>query len=457
MNNLKFINHASFIIETNTSILLVDPWVEGYAFDEGWALLDPSTSNDQLLDFLSNRNKSINIWYSHEHSDHFSVPFLMGIKKRKLNAQVYFQKTLDGRVANFLRKQGFSVIESNDKRETIDSELSIVTFPFSGGDSYSLILVNGYSILNTNDCFIQNETMASNVVASYKKYTDKIDTLLTQFGYANWMGNENEMELRVQKSALTLNLIKLQLEVFCPKHVVPFASFIYFCHPDNFYLNDAQNSPKDVEVFFKSQNITTDLIVLKPWDDFGIPGNCGEHNNGRQAKNIKYWDGLISSISSHLLEDIQYAEDDIFIEHKNYRAKLFKSFLYLPELLEKLKILPRVKVFVKDLNVIYQLSYVSGIKKINGDKKDANIALTSATLMFILKHEYGADTVQVNGKFKRISNAGDTTFAHHFAPQIYMKNGLGIIHPLVSVKVITGKLIEKLLKRNWKINPSSET
>ena len=456
MYNLKFVNHASFLVETNDSILLVDPWVEGYAFDKGWALLDKSTSNDQLLDFLSNSEKKINIWYSHEHSDHFSVPFLMGLKKRKLDAQFYFQKTLDGRVANFMRQQGFSVIESNDKLEILDSELSIVTFPFSGGDSYSLILVNGCSILNINDCFIQNDIIAANVAASYKKYTDTIDLLLTQFGYANWTGNENEEELRVQKSALTLSLIKLQVEVFCPRFVIPFASFIYFCHPDNFYLNDMQNSPKDVENFFKYQDLPADLIVLKPWDDCCVPINVNEHDNERLSENLNYWEGLTSSISSHMFEKIKYTENDVFTEHKNYRRKLFKSFLFLPELLDRLGILPRLNVLVTDLNATYQISYFSGIRQLDSSKEDVDISLTSATLLFILKHEYGADTVQVNGKFKRISEMGDRKFIEHFSPQFYMKIGLGIKHPLISLRVIAGKLVEKLIKRSWQINPSSE-
>ena len=39
MNKLTFLNHASYIVETESSLLIVDPWVEGYAFDKGWALL----------------------------------------------------------------------------------------------------------------------------------------------------------------------------------------------------------------------------------------------------------------------------------------------------------------------------------------------------------------------------------------------------------------------------------
>ena len=33
MAKFTFINHASYVIETDQSVLLVDPWVEGYAFD----------------------------------------------------------------------------------------------------------------------------------------------------------------------------------------------------------------------------------------------------------------------------------------------------------------------------------------------------------------------------------------------------------------------------------------
>ena len=456
MNNLKFLNHASFMIETKKSILVVDPWVEGYAFDKGWALLDTSTSNDQLLNYLSNNNKKVYIWYSHEHSDHFGVPFLISLGKRKINVQFYFQKTLDGRVADFIRKQGFSVIESNDKLEKIDSDLSIVTFPFSGGDSYSLILLKDYSILNINDCYIQNHLIAKSVADSYKKYTSTIDLLMTQFGYANWTGNENEVDLREQKSSKALDLIKLQIEVFCPKFMIPFASFIYFCHPENFYMNDAQNSPRDVEYFFKSQNLPTDLIILKPWDNCCLPINLVEHNVERQTKNLNHWDMVRSSIVKHVNQDIKYTKKDIIQAYTNYRKNLFKNFLYLPEFLEKFGMLSKIKIFVKDLNVIYQISYVSGIKEVNGSKKDANIALTSATLMFIFKYEYGADTVQVNGKFERISNKGDSVFFRHFSPQTYAKMGLGLKYPFVSIKVLVGKLIEKFITKNWKINPSAE-
>ena len=39
MANIKFINHASFIVEHNGVRLLTDPWLKGNVFADGWSLL----------------------------------------------------------------------------------------------------------------------------------------------------------------------------------------------------------------------------------------------------------------------------------------------------------------------------------------------------------------------------------------------------------------------------------
>ena len=77
--------------ETNDFIFLCDPWLEGTAFNNGWTLLDNSTSNDQILDELRQSSKNIFIWYSHEHSDHFAVPFLKKLKLVRPDANFFFK------------------------------------------------------------------------------------------------------------------------------------------------------------------------------------------------------------------------------------------------------------------------------------------------------------------------------------------------------------------------------
>lgn len=109
MNKLKFLNHACFMCEANEFIILCDPWLEGSAFNNGWALLDSSTTNELLLDELSRTQKKIYIWYSHEHSDHFAIPFLKKLKEIKPETKFFFQTTEDDRVVSFLRGNNFDV------------------------------------------------------------------------------------------------------------------------------------------------------------------------------------------------------------------------------------------------------------------------------------------------------------------------------------------------------------
>lgn len=71
---LTFVNHASFHVANDTTLLLVDPWLEGAVFNNGWSLLDSATSNGALVRDLSARKLATFIWISHEHPDNFCYP-----------------------------------------------------------------------------------------------------------------------------------------------------------------------------------------------------------------------------------------------------------------------------------------------------------------------------------------------------------------------------------------------
>lgn len=130
---LQFINHSSFQIETNRSILLVDPWLEDKAFNQGWALLDKSTQNSEIRRNLKDSNKDIYLWCSHEHSDHLSLPFIAST--RDLNITILYRETLDKRVATALRRKGLKVEKQKEFNEKIlDENLSIETCAWAHED-----------------------------------------------------------------------------------------------------------------------------------------------------------------------------------------------------------------------------------------------------------------------------------------------------------------------------------
>lgn len=455
MAELTFINHASYIIESNNSLLITDPWVEGKAFDNGWALLDGSTTNQMLVEYMAQIGKKNFIWLSHEHSDHFSVPFLKKLKENKIEASFIFQKTLDGRVANFIRNLGFKIIESNDNLKFLDSEISIVTFPHQGGDSFCLTKIGDFSILNINDCVINDKDDAERVSKCYKKYTNDINLLFTQFGYANWVGNKNEQETRKSSAEEKLNRITFQIQKFTPDAMVPFASFIYFCDPENFHTNDCQNTPQNVLDHFEKNKFNSKLIVLKPWDKLNLAKDLNQKVNERSF-NISHWAQLFSGIEPYASLESNSSLEEILETYKFYRKKIFRHFLIAPYFLEKLGFIDPISFYLNDLKKNILISYCKKPEIKDGDKSSCDIALSSKTLEFTLKNEYGANTTGVNGKLERISRDGFAIFLRHFSPQEYMKMGYGLAKPIVTLKIGFGKLVHKLFFRKWSINPTPD-
>jgi L-ascorbate metabolism protein UlaG (beta-lactamase superfamily) len=99
---IEFVNHASLILKSGEVRLLCDPWLEGRAFNDGWALLSPTKfAYDDFRDIT-------HIWFSHEHPDHFSPACIKRIsEEHRAQITVLFQETLDKKVVEFCRQLGF--------------------------------------------------------------------------------------------------------------------------------------------------------------------------------------------------------------------------------------------------------------------------------------------------------------------------------------------------------------
>ena len=84
---IKFLGHAGFMYETKNEMILMDPWMskEG-AFDSSWYQF-PSNHKlgDEIRESISKTDKDVYIYISHEHKDHFDVPFLKTLELSKIN------------------------------------------------------------------------------------------------------------------------------------------------------------------------------------------------------------------------------------------------------------------------------------------------------------------------------------------------------------------------------------
>jgi UDP-MurNAc hydroxylase len=91
VDRIRWINHAGFELQTQGLRIVCDPWLDGLAFAQSWALL--SETQFKPADFAGVDY----IWFSHEHPDHFSPANIRSIpESARSGITVLFQKTKDG-------------------------------------------------------------------------------------------------------------------------------------------------------------------------------------------------------------------------------------------------------------------------------------------------------------------------------------------------------------------------
>lgn len=446
MNNLlTFVNHASFYIDNGNSLLLVDPWVEGTVFNNGWRLLDTTTSNAALVHDLAARKRHTFIWYSHEHPDHFSVSFIKKLKQDfPGTVTVLFQQTKDQRVLGFLKKNGFEVIEcAPGATVALDPLLSLTVYPFSGGDSYCLIQSGQRFILNINDCPLLTQAMCAAVRTRIAPVTDKIDVLFTQFGYANWIGNPFEPGLRRRAAAEKRERIRLQMQAFAPTVTIPFASFVSFCSIENSYLNDYQNSAYTIRQWSTLSPDTENLRFMKPGDTINLDRATPASTLRMSQAAVAHWEQLGTTSRAVLPPEPPVTVAALQAAFARYRNIIKTQLPVLPYWLERFGLIKPLRIHFPDLRLTVRFSYVHGYTAMPAGSA-FDVSMSSGSAVFIFTNEYGFNTTHVNGRFRTTGNDALARFSRFFMPQNLVRQGYGMAHPFATASHLAGNLLERL-------------
>jgi UDP-MurNAc hydroxylase len=437
---LTFFNHACFAVETSNTVLLMDPWVEGSAFNTGWQLLDSTLSNTQLVDWLKVLgHKEVLIYFSHEHSDHFSTSFIREVAKVGLQLKFVYPKTADGRVKAYLTNLGQPVIDLIDGVSlNVKNEIEVTNWKFySGGDSYVLIKANNVSILNLNDCDVRTDEQIRVISGNLKKVgVSNMDVLFTQFGYANWIGNKEEKFKRYEAADAAMKRVSKLSQYWAPKLLVPFASFAYFCDEENFYVNSEQVSPLSFYEYAKENKFSETIRFMKPWDEM-IPADLlgkGDRVNANRVA-IDHWSFRIAEAKPNSYTNLKVAPEVIMEAARAYIQSTNQRILQIPRLFSVLKLSKPIQILITDLNLILECSYASGAKwSLNGAY---TISCNSKTVEYLFKQPFGFNTLSVNAKFQ-VSDSTESInlFRDFFVFQELLKNGLdsrGRVHLIISV------------------------
>lgn len=190
---ITYLGHAGFCVETDSSIVVMDPWLSSKgAFDSAWFQYP---KNHHMADYVrslfetSSKNKYI--YLSHEHKDHFDLDFLETLNNRDFIIFLanfrhpVIKETLDRN--NYKCKE---IIGFND-RETFQLKDITLTFFIIDEeidcDSAILLKTDSKSFLNLNDCKL--DEMLPSILKNY----GKIDIFASQFSGAIWFPTCYEM------------------------------------------------------------------------------------------------------------------------------------------------------------------------------------------------------------------------------------------------------------------------
>lgn len=408
--------------------MLSDPWFFGDAFHKGWNLLYQNSEREihTLLE------KTSHIWISHEHPDHFSVPFFRKYKDliKDNNVEILFQKTRDGRVKNFLESIGLNVRElPYEKNIQLGEHFSVACFKNGFYDSLLCANVGEQRIVNLNDCEFSNEKELRNL----HRKIGNADVLLTQFSYAAWKGGEDNEAWRISASDTKLETLKRQARVFNAETVIPFASFVYFSNNENSILNKNVNRPSDV--MQRMGSATSNVVIMKPGDCFD-----GQITEEKTIYANKWWDSEYDKIPTKPKMVYKHVELDTLRENyvkyiERVWSKNNKPFISFVRRLSPIGGFKPVVLQLKDIGAKVIVDLDS--KKLETTNLPADIELCSESLDQLFKNPFGFDTLTVNGCFEELKTGGFERVAKTLA--IENLNNLGFsIGPklLVNYRVI---------------------
>jgi UDP-MurNAc hydroxylase len=375
--------------------------MEGTAFNNGWSLVSPTKLS--YSDFAG----ITHIWFSHEHPDHFSPPNLSKIPeeyRRKIT--VVFHHTKDGRVVKVCKSLGFKIIELPEERPVeIAPGFSIICGPEGLVDSWMAVTAEGKTVLNMNDCICRRPHQER-----IKRLVGKVDVLMSQFSYAIWIGNINDHASHKKHADRKRVELANQVRIFQPGTLIPFASYVYFCHAENFYMNKCVNQIGDI-YRYGTEELKVPTNVLYPGDEWNLDADWDSTESIR-----KYDRDLQRALNSAPLTSPKYE-----LAALRETAREFARQCGYKNNQRLLKAMPAARIHLSDLEKDVEFSFRSGLTE--GVSGPIDISTSSDSLMYCLTKSWGGETLQVNGRYQAPAAGNQSHFFRIF--KVFQHNSYG--------------------------------
>jgi UDP-MurNAc hydroxylase len=371
---VRFISHASILVETNGLSILSDPWLSGKVFNNGWALVSPADTPDF--------SAITHVWISHEHPDHFHFPSLKAIPDAdKERITILYQRHASPRVVDAIRKMGFTRIVELPLYRWHRLPAGVEVYCGSSGamDSFLAIRDGDQCLLNMNDSVFIPEQLRY-----IKRQIGDVSILFTQFSFANWVGNDHD---ETHSAARKIEQFKSQIHIFRPTYTVPFASFCYFCSAENSRQNAWANTP-DMIAGLNLPGVN----YMYPGDEWDSAAGGFEHEKALERYRSDYGRMVIDGTPAPK----ELAEVTAAIET---RLQEFKAKLR-PAALAKL---PPFSIFLHDLNAMVEIDPPTctcrAYENDPARNQSARFVMCSQVAWFTFAFSFGGNTTLVSGMF----------------------------------------------------------
>jgi UDP-MurNAc hydroxylase len=250
---ISLISHASLLVETNGIRLLTDPWYSGRIYQDAWCLAPepPVLPDYRRLD---------GVFISHAHPDHYHIPTLEAIRDaRGRDLPIFVAKFFHPTIARDLRGLGFADVRQMRPGHEFLAFPKVRLFSQQFRMDDSLLVVKGEgdeTLVNINDTPLRGSTLADLA----RRYPS-VDYCAAQFAiaqgypycYENVAADFNREDLVRRFDSFA--------EVLRPRHMIPFASFVRFCHEDNAHMNRHKMGLAELQRVSR-----TSLTILYPGD-----------------------------------------------------------------------------------------------------------------------------------------------------------------------------------------------
>lgn len=276
---ITFLGHAGFLVETDATLLIMDPWVsDSGAFDGGWFQFP---CNHQMGDIIIEKlqsngdKKKVYVYVSHEHKDHFDKLFLKSIEKFNFEYIIpRFRRTLlFDEIRSFSEKE-ILLFDDGQELQVSSSERVIVYSDDSelNRDSAVCFQSGNYTFLNLNDCKIHDR------LGLIKKSLGRIDVLAAQYSGATWhptcydYSDEEYSRISKRKIVTKFENTARAIELCEAGYYIPSAGPPCFLDPDTIHINFERDNifPREGKLLKflerRLRNSATNVQIMLPDD-----------------------------------------------------------------------------------------------------------------------------------------------------------------------------------------------